>query len=260
MPPQSPNKIVANFQAATNAHTKRFLATANSVDLGEGGGGYTKLQLRRGLAVDYFFRVATDWQVFQDNWSVKALAHKPKRFLDSYQQSLIADLDRSSLPSRLAVFTEAKITVPSLGSSLLEPRIRQILDAEGRNLEFASSAKWKKWAVDNLADPHKDTLSRALSDDSVSSFLDLVRQLRNYIAHRSSASLKQIQVHATERPAGKQVGLTGADNQPILIQRRNNIWDVGVYLDRGIGEPYGTPAQFMARRLNNIAESLKWSA
>lgn len=260
MPAQSPNKVIVNFQQAVDGHTARFLATAQDVDRGEGGRGYTKLQLRRGLAVDYFFRVATDWQVFQDNWSVKAIAHKPLGFSSMHERKMAVELQDSPIPARLALFTDVQLSLPSLGASLQESRIRKILDAQGRNVEFATSARWKQWGVDHLDDPHKATLARVLSDDGVTSFLDLVRQLRNYIAHRSSASLGEIQGHAIGREGDKQVGLTGKDNDPIIIQRQNKIRDIGTYLDRGLGEPYGTPALFIAYRLKTIAGSLKWGA
>lgn len=258
MAPRSPNRSIDQFVRAVSGHTERFNATTDLVTDSGGGRGYTELRLRRGLAVDYFFRVATDWQVFQDNWSIGAIAHKPAGMITAYQRKLAKDVAASDATKTLGLFTDVKFTVPSLGTALTTNQVRSILDSQGRNVEFATSQMWADWAKKHLAEPHKGTLLRLLADDEVASLLDWTRQLRNYIAHRSEASLAEISQHAARRSPGGTVGLVGSLNEPLMFEGKKRMRDIGTYLDRGLGYPLGTPALNIRRRLVSIAESLRW--
>lgn len=259
MPSPSPNRAIDTFLHSTEEHTKRFYANTTAVGKNDPHEGFTYLTLRRGLAVDYFFRVATDWQIFQDDWSVKAIAHQPQQFLRSQRMSIEKALRDSEIPYSVSRFTSTEVTIPSLGETATASHVRGILDPRGRNIEFSTSGDWSSWAKKNLAEPHKGTLIRMLTDDGNSSIIDLTRQLRNYIAHRSTSTLSQIQEYATPRSNDGSIGLAGKSNDPLSIERKYNIRDLGTYLDRALERPHGTPAQFITTRLQQIAESLRWS-
>ena len=130
---------------------------------------------------------------------------------------------REHLLSRMQLETEdeyAKRSVPYVETAmphLTVDRIREILDPTGFNVTFYTTADMKGSAGKWLADADKVRFTGISSP--LCAFIDFVKAVRNYLAHRSQSADDKM-----------QVALVAADLPAELRRPNNNVQDVGVYL------------------------------
>lgn len=96
-------------------------------------------------------------------------------------------------------------------------QIRNVLDPSAYNVTFPTTAKMKEAAGKWLAVADKQRFTNATAQQCA--FIDFVKAMRNFLAHRSQASDNSM-----------QESLVAPDLPAALKRNQNNVADVGAYL------------------------------
>ncbi|MEO5920183.1 MAG: hypothetical protein ABIQ01_03490 [Pseudolysinimonas sp.] len=254
MPTLDPNRELDEFIVRSNSSHERYIrvfdALVDSTDASN---------LRKGLAVDAAFRLGSEWELFQHRWHVACIARDGSRLI-AEQESKVADAI-SKLPT--ATREVLGVTAGHLSlSRLTGSQIERLVHPLDRNVVFPDVAAWSRVAKRYLAPPYVGRVQRIQSSIESSSLLDLLKALRNAIAHGSRDSKGRLNRLASARVAGGTEGLAGNRNAP-LVRAKYGIADIGTYLHTWTGLPgYRTFAEgnrmtLIHDRTQDIAKALR---
>lgn len=229
----------------------------------------TTLRLRQGLTADVAFRLASDWEIFQHEWYIAAISKKPTKFRQRVQTDMEAKLEKMSLRPQLEALEVLQPGSPIWTGALSGEQIAALADPSGYNVTFASNRAWLKESAINLDSVFVDKVRSIASKPEHACVLDVLRALRNVIAHGSSGSVRRLNACIAPRPKGKlnsagggndeePVGLVGAANSFLLRPGGRKIQSVPRYL-HGDVEASGKTRRvtLLIGRIEEIAEMLR---
>jgi len=212
-----------------------------------------QLQLRKGLAADFAFRVGSEWELFQHKWHVVAITASPDKFIAAQQTSLDAGIKKANIDHFVTLLHGDKLTLPVKPK---QTEVEALIDPRGFNVTFDSCETWMKEASIDLDSTYADKVRGIVSTSPDSCVLDLLKAVRNALAHGSGGSLSRLNEMVKERPSGGKLGLTGSVNDG-LKRDTNKIHDVAVYLHGRAPGSSKQRVQKLAQRVREIAEQLR---
>lgn len=214
--------------------------------------------LRRGLATDAAFRLGSEWESLQHRWHIAAIANGPHRLIQQRLDAVSRKVESLDQGTRTVFSVNV---APSKKTSLTRSEIELLIDDDGRNVTFKDSTDWAKKSDSVLTGASHARVRAIVADESQASVLDLLKALRNVIAHSSSNATELLNLAVRARVDG--VGLVGAENAPFVIPK-SSAGDVGKYLHSWIRDPRfnrfeaeGTRMSLLHRRVLAIAENLR---
>lgn len=229
----------------------------------------TTLSLRQGLSADVIFRLASDWETFQHEWHITAISKKPIKFRQQLQAELEAKLEKVSIRPQLEAFHVLQAGAPIWTGALSGDQISALADPSGYNVTFASNRTWMKQSATNLDPAFADKVRSIASKPEHACVLEVLRALRNVIAHGSAGSLRLLNgciaprtkdntSTAGGRADDEPVGIVGAQNSFLLRSGGTKIQSVPRYL-HGDVEANGKTrrATLLIGRVEEIAEMLR---
>ena len=160
---------------------------------------------------------------------------------DVFVQALTGSMDLSSTDEfgkRAIQFTSTEIK-----SHLTLDKIREILDPNEYNVTFPHESEMKKRAGLWLSAKHKGYFNSMKKPDYA--LIDATKSVRNYLAHRSTAAKKTMQI------------ALASQNLPVEFRRKkNNIEKVGYFLSSSHKLNAISRLSFYIESLEDIAEKL----
>lgn len=185
------------------------------------------------LAEQFVLNAAVLWEVFLSNLLLAYLSRSPKSYLKSLKQRILQSLKERYGPDA------ARLAGIKLPRSLSLAKASALVDPKSFNITVTSAEILTKRANELLAAQYAKRFTLPTEDAQL---LDFVIALRNYLGHRSSASLQRLK--ETVAP------LSGTNSQ-----LQANISNVGAYLKARTtgGEPRSV---IIATRLIELGSSL----
>lgn len=243
-----PNRELDRFQVRAYDSFDRYLRSVDAVrDAND------RTDLSKGFAVDAAFRLGTGWEYLQHRWLV-AVVSKDSRKLIKQNEKMIASAWEKLPPGTRDVFLPVADHTRRTG--LKERDIEVLLDPQDRNIGFADVSAWLKSANKYAATKYIEPIQRLADDEEASSLLDLLKSMRNFIAHGSRDSASRL--NRAVRPRQNGEGLAGARNAP-LVRAKYGVDDLGTYL-HGRVDASGTGwsrMAYIAQRVSDITATLK---
>ncbi|MGN7799291.1 hypothetical protein [Leifsonia sp. 22587] len=247
MPPMDPNRTLDGFQARLVKLEDLYQRTYSAVQRAG-----NELELRKGLAADFGFRLGGEWELFQHRWYIAAISKRPSKFVGVIQKEIDELVDKGNLRSRLTAIRKDSLIVPTHPTA---PQIAQFVDPKGYNVTFDDTDSWLRMAQKHLHSDYTAKVAILVSDAESTSTLDLLRAIRNRLAHGSDGSGTRLNAFASAREAGESEGLVGPKNDP-LVRKTNRIDDVATYL-HAAGRPSQQRVLYLSQRVRDIAEMLR---
>lgn len=222
-------KIVLKFKSqasrAVQNYTELVLAVHNKRN---------EASLEALLAEQLVMSVAVGWESFLTDLLLTYAMLDSKKSMDSLQYRIL-----NSIKDRYGSDAAKSIRF-SIGKTLSKIRMAGLLDARGWNLSVKNAESLSQRANDLLAAQFAKKFT-LVAEDMV--FLDFLIALRNYLAHRSSASRTALKDTAARLEGGSNAALQGV------------LTNIGPYLRRK-GSDGKTRAVVIVTRLIEIAEKL----
>jgi hypothetical protein len=209
-------------------------------------------KLRKTLAVDAAFRIGTEWELFQHRWHIAAISKAPEKFVATVQSDL--DRDIAKVKDRLEAIQAGSTTVPK---KLNATQISKLVDPAGYNLTFADTQAWMEKAGAHLTDRFKSLVVAIGTSAEDTCVLDLVRAVRNYVAHGSDSSRERLNQYIKTRPPKGDIGITGSKNKALARDIRG-ISEIDAYLHSKVGSPAHQRVVVIGKRVLTIAEKLRY--
>ncbi|MBD8535073.1 hypothetical protein [Plantibacter sp. CFBP 13570] len=251
MPVADPNRPLDAFVAGVIEMESRYSDTYNAVS--DHVKNPRRLQLLKGLAADFAFRLGSEWELFQHRWHIVAVTASPEKFIDAQQGSLDGGIRKANVDHFVKLLHGGPLILPARPK---QSEVEALIDPRGFNVTFDSCETWMTEAARDLDATYADKVRGIVATSPDSCVLDLLKAVRNALAHGSGGSLSRLNDMVRERPAGEKVGLTGSVNDG-LKRDANKIRDVAVYIH---GHPPGSSkqrVQKLAQRVREIAEQLR---
>lgn len=246
----NPNSVLDDFLARAAASLDRYAALDQLV---AAASGTHSLTLRRGLAADTVFRLGTEWEIFQHRWHIAAISRRQSVYRTLVQDQLTRGIDKGAVGHIISAVAPEAATLPQ---RLTGAQIEGLVDSEGYNLSFKDCEVWAATAVKHL-DPHYASRVQAVVGDAeASSPVDLLKAVRNALAHSSVASLGRLNACAKKRTQAGSVGLAGAANDG-LVRDGRSIRDVPTYVQAWIPVAQTRRVVILHDRISVVAESLR---
>lgn len=244
----NPNKRLDDFKVAIAESASRHARIdAALVAAGESDA------VKKGAAEDAAFRLGVLWEIFQGDWHVAAISQDPSVFRGTMLGKLNAAVKDTWARGVIEAVSPGALTLAQHPSVSL---ILKMLDPQDFNVTFADAKAWKKDADKHLGPKHTARVNAVVSDNEASSFLHLVKKMRNHLAHGSTGSKDQFNVAARARVGSARIGLVGTANEPLQRDARG-VSDLGKYL-RAVPSGGGpVRIQVMHTRLESVAELLR---
>ncbi|MFE1396783.1 hypothetical protein ACFW53_02450 [Nocardiopsis dassonvillei] len=219
-------------------------------------GAGVKAPLLKAAAEDAAFRLGALWEVFQGRWHVAAISREPQKFVREVKKTLEQKLKDEARDIVLAIYPEA-LQVPSHPTLA---QIESVLDPNRYNLTFKDVEAWMESSALYHSDRYKGIVRVIVSDPESASLLDLLKKLRNQLAHGSHGSKAAFNRSCRARPVGggEKEGLAGSANDPLKRGNRD-VRDVGAYLRAGPDACSGSRVEILHRRVIEVAEKLRAS-
>ncbi len=187
------------------------------------------------LVEQFVLNAAVLWEVFLSDLLLAYLVASPTRFLKSLRLRVL-----QSIEQRFGPRTERLVSIDTPRSLSLSSAAG-LADPKNYNLTVNSSEHLKKRANEMLAAQYAKHFTLPIED---SQFLDFVVALRNFLGHRSPASLERLK-KATGSLDGKNAALNA------------KVSNIGTYL-KARSAPSNDPRSIaIALRLVEVSESLK---
>ncbi len=208
--------------------------------------------LRKSVAEDAAFRLGALWEVFQGRWHVAAISRDPVKFV-SETRSRLEDRLKDEIRSIVLAINPEALTVPN------RPKMAQIeavLDPNGYNLTFIDAEAWMKSSSRYHSSTYQNLVKGIVGDAESASLLDLLKKLRNLLAHGSTGSKVAFNRACRARPTGGKEGLTGVSNTSLMRDQRD-VRDVGVYLRARVGPDNERRVAILHRRVMDVAGKLR---
>lgn len=210
--------------------------------------------ISKAVAEDTAFRLGALWEVFQGRWHVAAISRDPQHFIKDVQDQLDRRVKDDWSRAVIGTLHPGSLTVPSRPKMA---QIEAILDPSGYNITFKDSQTWMESSALYHADLFKDRVKGIVSDPEAASLLDLLKKLRNTLAHGSIGSKAAFNRACKSRMGGSREGLVGASNDP-LRRDRNDVRDIGAYLRVRRPSPAGPRrVEALHARVQDVAERLR---
>lgn len=251
MPSADPNRPLDAFIAGVVEMEARYADTYQAVS--DHVKNPRQLQLRKGLAADFAFRLGSEWELFQHKWHVVAVTASPDKFVTAQQASLDGGIKKANIDHFVKLLHGGALTIPSRPK---QAEVEALLDPRGFNVTFDSCETWMTEAARDLDTVYADKVKGIVATSPDSCVLDLLKAVRNALAHGSGGSLSRLNEMVKERPPGEKVGLTGSVNDG-LKRDTNQIRDVAVYLHGRAPGSAKQRVQKLAQRVREIAEQLR---
>lgn len=243
----NPNKVLDEFitrvRAAEQRHANIQSALAATSSLRRD---------QKGATIDFIFRVGGEFELFQHNWTIATISKKPSRFVSRLNRELADEVKK--LPGRTYV--------TALGSlSLSYPRrptavqIEALLDKSGQNVTFKNVKAWRSSAARDLAPPYIGKLARIAQNDEDVWPLDLLKSVRNTIAHGSARSKEDLNDRLSPYSTANKKGCTGLLNEPLKRTGTTKVRDVSTYLYAAV--PGGRRVDVLVDRVIDVVDKLR---
>jgi hypothetical protein len=211
--------------------------------------------LRKGISVDAVFRLGSAWEIFQHNWHIAAIAQDSSKIIERSETT--ANNKIEAIDDALVDLYGIKLTKKPQSKHLTKQQIELLLDPSSRNVTFFDMADWVKAARRDMTSSHIAKLQRINSNEEDSCVLDLLKAIRNVIAHGSENANALLTLAV--RPRSSKVGIVGPKNDS-LIRAKYAINDIGTYLH---GWPAAKPRSadmtrvaLLHQRVKDIAQTL----
>lgn len=208
-------------------------------------------KLRKTLAVDAAFRIGTEWELFQHRWHIAAISKAPEIFVATVQADLNRDLVK--VKDRLEAIQPGSTTVPTKPNAT---QISKLVDPAGYNLTFVDTQAWMDKAGAHLTDKFKKLVVGIGTSAEDTCVLDLVRAVRNYVAHGSDSSRERLNLYIKTRALKGEIGIVGVKNRS-LARDVKGISEIDAYLHSKVGSPAHQRVVVIGRRVLEIAEKLR---
>ncbi|MFB2557075.1 hypothetical protein [Herbiconiux liangxiaofengii] len=243
-----PNTVLDGFLRNTRASMERYIALYEALEWDK-----KTLALRRGLTSDVAFRLGSEWEIFQHQWFVAAIHKKQGKFRSNLEKRLHDGLSKAGTGSILEIMRPGST---EMLERLSASQIEQLVDPEGYNVSFKDNVTWIKKADLDL-DPSYCTLIRSIaSTPSDACIIDLVKGLRNAIAHGSGGSLVKLNSLVRVRQEGEDLGISGDVNK-LLVRDTKAVKDISAYLHRYLETKGVRRVVLLHQRIEEIAERLR---
>src|SRR6266567_4147352 len=108
----------------------------------------------------------------------------------------------------------------------------------------------------NHSSTYQNLVKGIVGDAESASLLDLLKKLRNLLAHGSTGSKVAFNRACRARPTGGKEGLTGVSNTSLMRDQRD-VRDVGVYLRARVGPDNERRVAILHRRVMDVAGKLR---
>lgn len=241
-----PNREIEEFLARTSTSHERHLRVVEAID-----DAPDRASLRKGLAVDAMFRLGVEWELLQHRWHVAAISRDPSKVIAREIEHIAAVQGKVRKNSARVFDVSINHRKPT---RLKQSEIEQLVDPQDRNLGFADMQAWRRVATKDLASIYVERVCRLADDPKSASFLDLVKSMRDYIAHGSRDASRRLNRMVAPRIDG-EAGLVGSINEP-LARAQNGIRDLGTYLN-DLGYPATNRLDLIHLRVQGLAEKLR---
>jgi hypothetical protein len=247
-----PNRELDEFQSRADDSYARYARLFRVVS-----GAHDVNALRKGLAVDAAFRLGSEWETFQHSWHVAAIAKDSTKLIASERQrieEIVSKVPEANREVFNVTFTHQNLT------RLKGSDIERLLDPQNRNITFADTSAWREQTNKYLSRTYMAKVNRIYSSDADSCVLELLKSLRNAIAHGSLDA--KARLNRAVRPRANQLGISGPENDA-LLRDTYGIRDIGTYLHGWTGatglrlQPEGTRVALIHTRVADIAKLLR---
>ncbi|MGN8244764.1 hypothetical protein ACTHAM_001869 [Cellulomonas soli] len=219
------------------------------------GNAADRLTRQRGLVSDFAFRLGGEWELFQHRWHIAVISKAPATFVASLQAKLdtaVAELPGHGIVPGLNSFH------PEYPTRLPSDTIESLLDSSGYNITFRSIADWKSATARDFTRPYSSRVARIANTPEDACVLELVKAVRNFIAHGSTQSRATLNACIATRPTLTQgPGLVGASNAGLARGNIKRVRDVGVYLRGSADQGMPRRVTVLTNRLEAIAATLR---
>jgi len=207
-----------------------------------------KLARQRGLVSDFAFRLGGEWELFQHRWHIAVISRAPTQFITSLQSSL--DDAVAALPGH-GIVPALNSFHPKYPKRLPADTIESLLDGSGYNITFRTVGEWKTATTRDFTKEYSSRVARIANAPDDACVLELVKAVRNFIAHRSTQSRATLNACIAARTVPSQgPGLVGSPNVGLARGGAKRVLDVGVYLQ-------GRAAKGMPRRVTVLTDRLQ---
>ena len=218
---------------------------------------HDKLRRQRGLVSDFAFRLGGEWELFQHRWHIAVVSKEPAAFVARLQDLL--DEAVAKLPGH-GVVPVLNSFRPKYPTRLTADTIEALLDGSGYNITFKSVSDWKKGAAQDFTNRYNGRVARIAGNAEDTCVLDLVKAVRNFIAHKSDLSRMTLNERIAARATPSQgSGLIGEVNAGLARGPGKRVLDVGVYLQGRAAPGFPRRVTVLTDRLASVALSLRES-
>lgn len=243
-----PNSVIDQFVSDSDRSFERFQSLYEILSLLPENEQRTE---RQALAVDAAFRLGVLWETFLHEWHVAAAAKDQTRLMQRCAATL------ASIPGEAQDLLELLSIVPELPRHLSLPQVEALLNASGTNLTFRDMREWKSAAKNDLVNPYVGAVLAVANDDESASTIELLRSLRNLLAHGSKSAKESFNRSVRRRQPGQRIGLVGNANE-LLMRQERQVHDPGPYLNRIVlSTPMTRRVGVLYGRVSEIAELLR---
>lgn len=242
----NPNQYLDDFKALVARDRAQYVSDAVLLNQTR-----APAATQKSSAAGYAFRLGVQWEVFQGKWHVGAISRAPQKFVQAMQERVEKGI-KGDIRSIVDVLIPGILVIPSRPAM---QQIRNVLDPDGYNITFKDGQSWAHQSALYLDPQHHSKVLSIVSDPDASSFLDLLKAIRNYIAHTSAGSKAALARCCKQRAAGSSEGLTGSANQP-LVRTTRGVRDVGAYLN-AVTDNSMRRTEVLQSRMLSVAEMLR---
>jgi len=204
---------------------------------------------------DFAFRLGGEWELFQHQWHIAVISKEPATFVAALQSKL--DSAVAALPGH-GVVPALNSFRPKYPARLPADSIESLLDGSGFNITFRSVPEWKTAAARDFTRTYSSRVTRIANTPEDACVLELVKAVRNFLAHESAQSRATLNACIATRPSSAQSpGLIGASNAGLVRGNGKRVLDVGVYLQGRAAQGMPRRVTVLTNRLETIASTLR---
>lgn len=205
------------------------------------------LPARRTISENCLSSLVQNWESFRSDWQVAAVTRDSSAFLEK-----LARAESGAVETALRAKYPASSIVVDLGLGQHPSRatIAALLDADGKNVTYNDKQKHDRTVAMQLTPAYKAKIFSITADDWL--LLDLARECRNAIAHRSTASLSRFNEAIHE--------IRGSKIDSALGGRASKVRETGIgtYLYGSVSSDNSQArVMYIGERIRDIGEKLR---
>lgn len=243
----NPNKVIDEFIARVREAELRHKNVQSAL---AATGSLRKDQ--KGATVDFIFRVGGEFELFQHNWMIATISKKPSQFVSRLNKELADEAKKLPGHGYVTALGSLSLTYPRRPTA---DQIESLLDKSGQNVTFRDVSSWRSSAVKDLAPPYIGKLSRIERTPEDVWPLDLLKSVRNAIAHGSARSKRDLNRRLAPYSATNKTGCIGALNAPLRRTGTTQVRDVSTYLYAAV--PGGRRVDVLVDRVVDVVDKLR---